>query len=611
MCGISGIINFNKEEEVQEKDLNLMMRLMKHRGPDDEGVFKEGNVGLGFVRLSILDLSLDGHQPMFSDDNRYVIIYNGEVFNYIEIKKELASKYKFKSETDTEVVLAAYKEWGEKCLDKLNGMFAFAIYDTKTKDLFAARDRFGIKPFFYYLDDDKFIFASEIKSILPLIKKEVNNKILYDYLVFNRTDHTEETFFKNIKRMNPGHCLKVKNSKNIEFKRWYNLAEKVKDNQSMSPQEFRDLFVDSLRLRLRADVPIGVQLSGGIDSSSVVSSLVEDFGLNELNTFSAVYGSHEPSDESEFVFAYKPIIKNLHVTMPTAQTFFKQFDELIELHTEPFPDVGNYIQYKVMEEAYGKVKVTLNGQGADELIAGYHNFFSIYYIELIKKLKFTTLVKELYHYVKNHGFSKMITNVKYFIYYILPTSLQNRISKNIFPSINKSFFEKYKNTNNVNELLYKPKNLNDSMLQHVLYKLEHMLRWDDLHAMHFSIESRVPFLDYRLVEATLSTPPNQKINKGETKHILREAVKDILPKKITERKDKKGFSSPRDKWFRSEDFKTYIYDILNSDKFKTRGVFDPKVAKEQYKKHLNGEIDISVEIWKWINVELWFRKYID
>lgn len=611
MCGISGIINFDGKK-VNEKDLRLMMSIMKHRGPDDEGVYIDNNIGLGFVRLSILDLSENGHQPMISDDHRYVLIYNGEVYNYIEIREGLSHKYNFKSGTDTEVVLAAYQEWGETCLDKLNGMFAFVIYDTKTKNVFAARDRFGIKPFFYYVDDTKLVFASEIKSILPLISKEPNYNIIYDYLMFNRTDHSENTFFKNVKRINPGCFLKINNLKKISIHKWYDISKKINEEKHLSKEDFRDLFVDSLKLRLRSDVPVGVQLSGGIDSSAVVSSLVADFQLIDLNTFSAIYDKNDDSDESEFIFEYKPIVKNLFTTIPNADSFFDDFEELIEVHTEPFPGVGNYIQYRVMNSANGKVKVTLNGQGADELLAGYHNFFSIYYLELIKKLKLYTFLKELIYYLIKHGFKNLINNIKYFIYYLIPISLQNMISSNRYSSVNKSFFKNVINNNNkVNSLLYKPDSLNHSMIQHVQHKLEHMLRWDDLHSMAYSIESRVPFLDYRLVEATLSTPSSQKINDGETKHILREALRDILPKKIAERKDKKGFSCPEAKWFRSSKFKSYIFNLINSDKFSKRGLFNPVIANKVFKSHLQGRSDSSIEIWKWINMELWFQKYID
>lgn len=605
MCGISGIVNLN-DTPVKEEDIRVMMSKMNHRGPDDSGLFIENNVGLGFVRLSILDLSAAGHQPMFSEDNRYVIIFNGEVYNYIEIRDELKDKYSFKTGTDTEVILTAYQEWGEACLDKFNGMFALVILDTKTKEIFAARDRFGIKPFYYYQTDDQFIFASEIKSILPLLKDRIpNDQIIFDYLLFNRTDHTENTFFKGIKKLQHGSSIKI-NGRSIQTKRWYDISKKIGKSE-LTPEQYRALFKQSLKLRLRADVPVGVSLSGGIDSSSIVASLIRDFDLKDLNTFSVVFGKDEPTDESYFIDQFRKIVKNMHFASPDADAFYDDFEKFIDAHNEPVPDIGPYAQFKVMELASNFVTVTLDGQGADEQLAGYHYFFGSYYRELIRKGKFLRFLTENYYYFKKHG---TFAALKFFVYYLLPTKLQKKASNQIFPSINKTFFEKNKDRQEVNEMLYNPKSLNESLLQHFEYKLEHLLRWEDLNAMHFSIESRVPFLDHRLVEATLSSPSNMKIHQGETKHILREALKDILPEKITQRKDKKGFDNPRDKWFRSDKFKKYIFELIDSDSFRAMGYFDGEMAKKQYQRHLSGQIDISKEIWKWINLDLWYRKFI-
>ena len=606
MCGISGIINFNNEC-VSEDSIKIMMQKMKHRGPDDEGVFIDNNVGLGFVRLSILDLSYAGHQPMFSADKRFVIIFNGEIFNYLEVKEELINKYLFTTGTDTEVILAAFQEWGDKCLDKFNGMFSFVIYDNSTKEVFGARDRYGIKPFYYYFDENKFIFASELKSILPLLEiKEPNDKLIYDYLLFNRTDHTDETFFKGVNKIQHGSWFKINNGE-IEFSKWYDLQSKIKEEKKLTPIQYRELFKDSLRLRLRADVPVGVTLSGGIDSSSIVSSLVNDFNINDINTFSAVYGKEDENDESEYIDEFTSILNNMHYASPTSDDFFNEFEEFIDTHNEPMPDTSPYVQYKVMQLASKHVTVTLDGQGADEQLAGYHYFFGSYYLELLKKFKIGLFIAENIQYLKKH---KKIDAIKYLIYYVLPSEIQVKVNNQVFPSVAKGFVNKNKQSN-INTMLYKPKSLNESLLQHFEYKLEHLLRYEDLNSMHFSIESRVPFLDYRLVEATLSTPSNQKINKGETKHLLREALCDILPEKIINRKDKKGFSNPRAKWFRSEKFKKYIFELINSESFKRRGYFDSEIANEQYKKHLEKKIDISQEIWKWINLELWFRKFID
>ena len=287
MCGICGIIKFNKKA-VQEEEIARIMRRMKHRGPDDEGIFIEDNIGLGFVRLSIIDLSILGHQPMFSFDGRYVIIYNGETYNYKELRKELSAKgYNFRSNTDTEIVLYSFIEWGQDCLNKFNGMWAFAIYDRVLKKLFCSRDRYGIKPFYYYMDNDQFIFASEIPSILSVLNKKpsANNQVIYDYLVFNRTDQTEQTFFDGIKKLQHGCSISFDikgQSKLVEVQKWYDLKSRLSDTEGFSsPEEYRELFSSAVGLRLRSDVPVGVCLSGGLDSSSIVSALLKDYNKTD------------------------------------------------------------------------------------------------------------------------------------------------------------------------------------------------------------------------------------------------------------------------------------------------------------------------------------------
>lgn len=606
MCGISGIINHNNRF-VKEQDIRLMMQAIKHRGPDDEGLYIDKNVGLGFVRLSILDLSESGHQPMFSHDGKLVIIFNGEVYNYIEIREELKNDFEFKTETDTEVILAAYQKWGEKCLDKFNGMFSFVIYNLTTKEIFGARDRFGIKPFYYYNDDENFIFASELKAILPFIKREANDSIIADYLLYNRVDHTNETFFKNIYKLPHGSSFILKGNKFVN-KKWYSLSEKIKNPQELNKEEYRHLFIESLMLRQRADVPIGVTLSGGIDSSSITAALRHDFFIEDLNTFSSVFSKDDKADESEFILSFKDSIKNMHFITPDEDSFIVDIHSFIKAHNEPIPDTSPYIQYKVMELASKYVKVTLDGQGADEQLAGYHNFFSIYFLELFKKGKLLRLLKEVFKYFVKHKNPIILLHL---VYYIMPEFIQNKISQKRFPSVSKSFAEKYKGKSKVLRSLYKPKSLNDSLLQHFENKLEHLLKWEDLNSMHFSIESRVPFLDHNLVEATLNSPSNCKIRHGETKYILREALKDILPEKVTQRKDKKGFESPKQKWFRSTKVKNYMLKVLKSESFKKRNYFNQKVSIQQYNQHVNGEKDNSKELWKLLNLELWFREFID
>ena len=299
MCGVCGIVNFISKP-VSEKEIRSMMSKLTHRGPDDEGVFLEENIGFGHHRLSIIDLSSDGHQPMFSDDYRYVVVFNGELYNYIELRKELSSRFTFRTKTDTEVLINAYRYWNKHCLDHFNGMFAFAIYDRHEHSLFIARDRFGIKPLYYYLDQERFVFASEIAAILSILNKtpRPDNSNIFDYLMFNRTDQNDSTFFRGIKKLQHGHFIDILNKK-VNISRWYTLEEKVADPFSTS-YEFKETLSSSIGLRLRSDVPVGVCLSGGLDSSSIVSILLSDYQKKDLKTFSAVFPTSESIDESMY-----------------------------------------------------------------------------------------------------------------------------------------------------------------------------------------------------------------------------------------------------------------------------------------------------------------------
>lgn len=610
MCGINGIYRFD-DQNPNQAVIHRMMKRQKHRGPDDEGVFIEKKIGLGFVRLSILDLTDSGHQPMQDNSQRYVIVFNGEIYNYIELREELLSKgVQFRSNSDTEVLLNMYIYYGNECLDRLNGMFAFVIYDKLTGNVFGARDRFGVKPFYYYLDKHQFVFASEIPPILEAIDEKVkaNDLSIYEYLLYNRTDQTENTFFDGILKLQHGHYFEIKNNQ-FSISSWYNLSDKISP-EKFDPEKYKELLVDSVRLRLRSDVPVGVCLSGGIDSSSIVSVISKELGKNDVHTFSAIYGNNEKGDESKFIDLYKDELQNMHFVEPKPQYLIDSLSKFIEVQAEPIPTTSPFAQYCVMELAKKNVTVTLDGQGADEALGGYQYFFGFYFKELLKKAKLRTLTKEVANYYKKH---KSFAAYKFFIYFLLPKSIKNLVSSRNVSYLNKNFIKEINKSNKpvIVKELYGSKDLQDSLLNHFQYKLEHLLKWNDRNSMAFSVESRTPFLDYRLVEYTLSLPSDSKIKNGETKYVLRESMKGILPEKIRKRNDKIGFETPQDKWFRLDQFKNLINEILNSKSFNNRKYINADKAKKLYEKHLAGEINISRDIWKWINLELWFRKYMD
>ncbi len=605
MCGIVGKINFNNKE-VETDTLTKMMTKIKHRGPDDNGYFIDNEVGLGFVRLSILDLSLAGHQPMLSDDSRLVLIYNGEIYNYIELREELKVKgHIFRSTTDTEVLLKSYEEWGEGCLDRFNGMWAFVIYNKETKEIFGARDRFGIKPFYYYKDENSFIFASEIKAIRTVLKKPltINDQAVFNYLSFNRTDYDNTTFYNEIHKIPHGHSFSFSSNKKFKLKKWYDLKSNC-NKESIGANEYRELFTSSIKLRMRSDVAVGVCLSGGLDSSSIISTISKRLNKKNIKSFSAVYKKGQRGDESEFIDEMKSYLNNMNFITPTAKSLYADIEDMINTLDEPVPTTSIYAQYSVMKLAKEHAVVTLDGQGADEQLAGYHYFYGFYFKELLTQLSLIKFSSEILHYLKKH---KSLYGIKTLLFFLLPEKLKIKLRVENASYIQNSFYQQYNQKSILASELYGAKTLKESLLNHFEYKLEHLLKWSDLNSMRFSIESRVPFLDYRLVEQTLSLHNDSYIKKGLTKYILRESMKSILPEKIRMRYDKLGFATPEDEWFREEIFQEMILKILKNPSIELQKYINTTKALEMYTRHLNKEINCSKEIWKWINLDLWLK----
>lgn len=611
MCGICGIIQFN-QQPIQEAPIREMMYVMKHRGPDDEGVFIEKSVGLGFVRLSILDLSQAGHQPFQSNDGRYVIVLNGEIYNYIELRETLREKgYVFKSNTDTEVVLNGYMEWGEECLDRFNGMWAFAIYDKKEKIVFAARDRFGIKPFYYYSKKDAFVFASDIAPLLKVRPQlaQPNDSVIFDYLLTNRTNHTAGTFFNDIKKLQHGHKITIKvNKGKVIINKWYSLS-KNKSGGYSSSEQFGDDFVSAISLQLRSDVPIGLCLSGGLDSSSIGATISKTIGRKDIHSFSAVYGKGQKGDESEFINEFNGYIDNIHFTNPTIDSFVDDMEQFISTLGEPVPGTSEYAEFKVMELAKDYCTVVLNGQGADEYMAGYPYLIGFYLKQRFLELKWLKLLNEVYQYYKIH---KSIYPLQTGVFYLLPSWLKEQFMLKKMGYIQSNFYDEYskRKENYIFTQLYASKTLRESFLNHFEYKFEHHLLWADKAGMRFSLETRFPFLDHHLVEKMLHTDTSLIYTKGVTKIILRQAMKGILPEKVRNRMDKVGYETPEDVWFRTKKFKELFFDIINSSSFQSRPYFNKEQVIRLYSRHLSGKNN-GREIWKIIHLELWFRKFID
>jgi len=607
VCGVCGIYRFDAAT-VTDRQVAAMMAKLEHRGPDDHGAYVRNNVGIGHRRLSILDLSERGRQPFRSDDGRYLIVHNGEVYNYLELREELGHHYLFRTDTDTEVILNAYRAWGESALDKFNGMFAFSIYDAERNTLFCARDRFGIKPLYYISNESFFAFASEIPALLtlPPSKPSPNNQAIFDYLAWNRTDHTDETFFRGVRKLPHGHVIRV-SGEAAELGRWYDLREHV-GTPWQSAEEYGVALEDAVKLRLRSDVPVGVSLSGGLDSSSILTLAAKHQDYEARQTFSAVYGRGETGDESEHIREFEALVGKMHYARPTGESLLQDFETFVRAQGEPVPSPGPYAQFKVMEAAHGRVVVLLDGQGADEQLAGYHYLFGYLLRDLVRGGRWLRAVDEMRRYLRVHKSWFALQSLGFLL---MPSRVQTEFRASRRGCMTEGFVDQYRARSEVSRLLYKSGSLSDALQDHFEHKLEHLLKWQDRSSMWFSLESRVPFLDHRLVERTLALPPELLMHRGETKKILRAAMRGILPERVRTRQDKVGFDTPAAEWFRSPAWDRALDETVKSRRFQSREVMDMKrvnALRETWKQQ--GACDPQ-EIWKWISLETWFRLFID
>ena len=640
MCGIAGVINKNREPI----DISLLFSIadtLSHRGPDDEKfvifnsentkwhVFKrneshsfKGDLGFAHRRLSIIDLSDLASQPMSDEKNELWIVHNGEIFNYLEIKRELIKLgYRFHTQSDTEVILNAYSEWGKDCLGKFNGMWAFVIYDLRKNIIFGARDRFGIKPFYYHSGDKYFSFASEIKALLklPWISRESFLPAIKDYLFYSRVNTSRFTFFKEIYELEAGHFLELDLNTGFRFKisKWWDLTENLSElprGDIDKFEKFRDFLLSSIRLRLRSDVPVGTCLSGGLDSSSIVS-LANPF-LKEGNqkTFSVVHPGFK-FDESKYV---DEIAKNYnvisHKTSITGKSLLNDLENLIYAHDEPFTSTSMYAQWKVFQLAkQNGVTVTLDGQGADELLAGYPYFKMVFWSELLQKLDILKFFREIFldsRSIPESIFNFIMAFSGFFSHRRMIYLARAKDPQYQSKWINKNYFKEI-------PLPHSPiKKRFNSRLNQRLYEvfaydgLPALIRYADRNSMGHSLESRMPFLDYRIVTYLFSLSSEFKINNGLSKYILRKALRKDIPVKILERRDKIGFETPEAEWFRGE-MSSWINDITQSSSIKKRGFYNIKNLNEIFEKHKKGLINASRPLWRVINLELWHREYLD
>ncbi|HEX5632995.1 MAG TPA: asparagine synthase (glutamine-hydrolyzing) [Gemmatimonadales bacterium] len=625
MCGIVAVLTrFGRTPDPQL--LEAMADVIRHRGPDDAGQFVDGHVGFQHRRLSIIDLE-GGHQPMTSGP--LTIVFNGEIYNYVELREELRAKgHPFRTASDTEVILRAYAEWGEECVARLNGMFAFLLYDRERQQVLAARDHFGVKPLYYAQAGDELVFASEIKALLrhPDVHRAPNPDALHDYLTFQFV-LADATLFHGVRKLLPGHyqviSLPALETRTVRY--WeptfrldpYHTEEYFID-------EVRRLLEDSVRLQLRSDVPVGCYLSGGMDSSLVAILAAPHVG-ERLQTFTGAFREGPEFDETPFALAVARLVgAEPHEVHPTEAEFCDLLPRLVWHMDEPVAGPGLFPQYMVARLAQRHVKVALGGQGGDEIFGGYARYLVAYFEQALKGAIFETN-EEQEHIV---SLRSIVPNLPALQQYV--PMLRQFWSDELFEPMDRRYFRLIDRSGGALDLLapdYRATydreaifarfqqvfNHPDTMSYYnkmthfdMVTGLPALLHVEDRVSMAVSLESRVPLLDHRLADLVTSMPPGMKFKGGELKYMLRRAAHDVLPAVVRDRRDKMGFPVPLHLWARGR-ARDFFHDVLLSSRARTRGLFDP-VAVERLLGH---ETAFGRRLWGLVNLELWHRQFLD
>lgn len=632
MCGIVGFLSYDPGITIDKTKLILMTDKIAHRGPDDFGYalfnrdvknvvefrsvdepaeFQEGHLGLGHRRLSILDLSERGRQPIKSDGGYIWLIYNGEIYNYLELRSELEDLgYRFSSNTDTEVVLKSYLAWGTECFGKFNGMWALCFYDRRSDEVILSRDRFGKKPLYYYFGQGFLVFASEIKAILvhPLVEKKINFEKVANYAGrhYRYVDDDDQSFFADIYQVPKSSFMVIRNDGGHRSSRYWHLGPNesflhMAGCEGEIVERFKDLLIDAVKIRLRSDVPVASMLSGGLDSGSITCIAS---GLNDrFKAFSGVSGTGY-YDESYYI---NETINYSNVDSvfiyPQPGELIPTLREMLSYHDEPVCTVTWYLNYMITREiARYKIPVVLTGHGGDELLAGYWDHYHYRFQEL--RQDGSTDSKEVECWLDNHNrpFEEYLREKEYVQRLCLTPDIEiqkysqylNALSPAIEPYIKKSLmvsaFSEYLARRLYLELFYET--------------VPPSLRAEDRNMMAFSIENRLPFLDYRLAEFSFALDSSYKIRNGLGKWLLREATKGILPEKVRMRKDKAGFNAPFDEWIRKEN-KQQLEEMLKQKSYINEEIYNIKRTKKLFAEHAEGS-NHYMFFWQYLNLNLWY-----
>ena len=637
MCGIAGVIRFDQDAF----DLAILQNLsqaLQHRGPDDRGflswsgaaavqvsqdpwAIQRGWVGLVHCRLSILDLSAAGWQPMGTPDGRYYIVLNGEIYNYLELRAELqALGYTFRSHSDTEVLLTAYAHWGHQVLSRLVGMFAFCILDTQARLLFLARDFFGIKPLYYTYWRHGFAFASEMKALLrlPGIRCHVNPHSLYDYLRFGRTDYSSATLLSDIQQLPGAHylVLPLDHRQHGGPVRYWQVSQHQHCDMSFDEAagQLRALFLENIQLHLRSDVPVGAALSGGIDSAAIVTAMRQVQGAAlELHTFSYIAdqaGLNEEAWVNVASQAAKTVVHRVHVT---AEEMVADLESLLDMQEEPFGSTSIYAQMRVFRLAQeAGIKVMLDGQGADELLGGYRPALAARLASLLRQRKWLQAHRFLQSTVRLPAVTRSMLLVRALGVLGLSSqrsALHGVLRKYLFPPwLNAAWFAQHgvlaKPIWHAREREVLREHLWQAMAENSLPML---LRYEDRNSMAFSIESRTPFLTPALVTFVSSLPEEYLIAAdGTSKAVFRHAMRGIVPDVILDRQDKIGFATPESHWLRA--LRPWAAKVLQSETARTIPALHLEVVQQQWQSVLAGRLAFDSRVWRWLNVICWAQR---
>lgn len=626
MCGIAGIHVLNKEAYPNlDRHLKMMNHIQKHRGPDDDGIYihEKRHLGLAHRRLSIIDLKT-GRQPM-NDAAGNTICFNGEIYNYKELHTEL-SDYPFRTTSDTEVILAAYRRWGEDCVQHLRGMFAFAIWDDRKQVLYCARDRFGIKPFYYALVDEVFYFSSEAKTLLPFMNEiKTNLNALKDYLAFQLC-LDGKTLFEGIQELLPGHRLSITQGR-MHIERYWEVYYRpdYDHTQKYFTERLRELIIDSVRVHTRSDVPIGSYLSGGLDSSAIAALAMKNRERNdEFMAFTGKFSYGELYDESMYARALAEHCGiTLHEIDITSRDFVESISKVIYYLDYPVAGPGSFPQYHVSKLASQHRKVVLGGQGADEVFGGYVRYLLAYFEQCIQGAINGTLKNGNFIVTYESIIPNLVAlqNYKPLIREFWREGLFESLDKRYYRLINRApTLEKEINWDALGEYspfetfstIFHGKNVGKEsyfdMMTHFDFKtlLPGLLQVEDRMSMAHGLESRVPFLDHEIVEFAATMPSDIKFKDGTLKKILLDVVDGDLPEVITARKNKMGFPVPLNEWFQGE-LKAFILDIFSSSQAKKRDYFNNKEIVNS----LNNEPQFGRKLWGLFSLELWHREFND